>query len=125
VKARNVYVLPGSPAYFRKAAKAALATLETRGHLYSDSLEVELDEFTLAAPLEAEARRWRDAVTIGSYPQLQGPRPRTRLDFVARSPEALAQAKAAVLDALPAEARPGPAAHVRAALDILEQCYAK
>ncbi|XP_011496706.1 PREDICTED: FAD synthase-like [Ceratosolen solmsi marchali] len=125
VKARNVFVLPGSPRYFRRAAEAALATLESGGQLYTESLEIELDEFALAEPLETEARRWRDTVTIGSYPQRHGPRPRTRLDFVARCPEALAQAKASVIEALPEEARPGPTVHLRAALDVLEQCYAK
>ncbi|KAJ8683224.1 hypothetical protein QAD02_019016 [Eretmocerus hayati] len=71
VKVRNVYILPGSPRYFRSSVDAIINGnhLEHGTTLHRDTLELLLDEFSFVKELDEVAKRWHGLVNIGSYPQ--------------------------------------------------------
>lgn len=135
VKAQNVYVLPGSPRYFRPAVDKIVSGLEARQPPHRDTLELRLDEFSFVAVLDEKAKRWQGSVEIGSYPQSGT---KTLITLEGASLEAVANAKKDILAALPevtmsfnveAARKVYDSAkdleHVAGAFEILEKCYDK
>ncbi|XP_058797456.1 FAD synthase-like isoform X2 [Phymastichus coffea] len=138
---QNVYVLPGSPCYFRPAVDQIIPSLERGQPLHTDHADVEADELSIVPVLDEEAKRWTGVVSIGSYPQ-PGKRTRTRITFESRDKEALDRAKKDMEDKLADsvgerqeraafnvddakkvyESR-GECPHVRRAFEALEECY--
>ncbi|XP_014211826.1 FAD synthase [Copidosoma floridanum] len=144
VRARNVYVLPGSPCYFRSAVDRIVPLLESGSPIRTGFLDIELDEFGLVELLDRQAERWRARVKIGSYPQptlSPGAPPRTLISLESHSREDIARAKADIVAMLPkdtrvvvrfdeevAEAVYGDrkhSEHLHRAFSVVEECYDK
>ncbi|XP_015608080.1 FAD synthase [Cephus cinctus] len=140
VKAVNVYILPGSPNYFEAAVSVIIPQLQKTTPLHNDFLDLPFGEFTIVNLLDSLANKWKDIVAIGSYPQ-SGERPSTRITFEG-NPKDVKMAKTEFLKSLDrvnniannkltfeqAEAVIASGKelhHVKAALDIIEQCYNK
>ncbi|XP_003424585.1 FAD synthase [Nasonia vitripennis] len=133
IKANNVYILPGSPRYFRAGVDAIVPGLETGRRLHCEHVDVWLDEFEIVAVLEEQALRWRGVVSIGSYPQVQ--KRKTRITLEAENKEALVKVKKEILQMLPIGFDRAKAEevyrsreefeHVRKAFDVLEECYSR
>lgn len=71
VKVGNIYVLPGSPKYFKPAVDTIMSKLEGSIPSYFDYIDLDSDELSLVKILDEQAQHWRDKVNIGSYPQTE------------------------------------------------------
>ncbi|KZC11319.1 FAD synthase [Dufourea novaeangliae] len=139
IKAKNVYVLPGSPKYFEPAVDVIVPKLKHGTPVHFEYIDVNLDELSIVETLDEHAKRWKDKVLIGSYPQT-APEPCTRITFEGETEHVL-EAKVELLYSLPGQklqtlengftdyhARTvikaaDDEAHVKSALDILQECY--
>ncbi|CAK9801444.1 FAD synthase [Anthophora quadrimaculata] len=70
VKTKNVYVLPGSPKYFELAIDVIVPQLKGSTPLHIEHIDINLNELSIVKILDKHAVRWRDKVSIGSYPQM-------------------------------------------------------
>lgn len=133
IKANNVYILPGSPRYFRAGVDVIVPGLETGRRLHCEHVDVRLDEFEIVTVLEEQALCWRGVVSIGSYPQVQ--KRKTRITLEAENKEALVKVKREILQMLPVGFNMANAEevygsreefeHVRKAFEVLEECYGR
>ncbi|KAI4491686.1 hypothetical protein M0804_003078 [Polistes exclamans] len=69
IKTSNIYILPGSPKYFKPAVDTIMPKLSKGNPLYFDYVDIESDELSLVKILDEQVRRWEGKVNIGSYPQ--------------------------------------------------------
>ena len=140
IKVRNVYVLPGSPIYFRPAADQIVGQLKRGRPLHSATIDVNLDELALLeAGLDKKAQHWQGTVTIGSYPQSGFPTSRTRLTVEGHNKATVKKAKQDLESMLPKDAIVGKTfdlnmakklyqaaeddRHVKNAFEVLKRCY--
>lgn len=137
VKAKNVYVLPGSPKYFQPAVDVILRQLKGDSPMHFEEVDVDLKELAIVKILDEHAKRWKGRVNVGSYPQAEE---FTRITLEGNKEDVL-EAKAQLLYSLPiqkirnlengfsihhARSILGPAenqSHVETSLNILRQCY--
>jgi len=92
INIKNVYMLPGSPKYFKPAANAIISRLKGCASLQFECIDIELNELLIVDILDNQAKRWNDKVKIGSYPQLELEKPFTRI-ILEGSAETVAEAK--------------------------------
>lgn len=141
ISVNNVYVLPGSPKYFQPAVDTIIPRLNKCVRLSLEYIDIELNELSIVNILDKQAQRWSGKVKIGSYPQSE-PRFRTRITLEGAQ-EAVAEAKEEFLYYLPIQKiinlghgfgrlqmnaileDSKSEAHVRNAVDILNECYEK
>ncbi|EZA56360.1 hypothetical protein DMN91_010350 [Ooceraea biroi] len=141
ISVKNVYVLPGSPKYFEPAVDAIIPRLDGCTPLSHEHIDIELNELSIVNILDKQAERWKGKVKIGSYPQSE-PRSYTRITLEGAR-EAVAEAKEEFLYYLPMQKIMNlefgfgkfqmnavledskNEAHVKNALDILNECYDK
>ncbi|KAI4492031.1 hypothetical protein M0802_010156 [Mischocyttarus mexicanus] len=69
IKTSNIYILPGSPKYFKPAVDTIMPKLSKGNPLHFDYVDIESDELSLVNILDEQARCWKGKVNIGSYPQ--------------------------------------------------------
>ncbi|XP_029052450.1 FAD synthase-like isoform X3 [Osmia bicornis bicornis] len=139
VKAKNVYILPGSPKYFELAVEVIVPQLRGRTPLHFEQIDINLNELSIVNILDEQAEHWKEKVNIGSYPQ-PAPECFTRITLEGKKEDVLA-AKAELLYKLPiqkilnlnsgfspyharmvfedAENQP----HIYSALEVLQDCY--
>lgn len=139
VKANNVYVLPGSPKYFEPAVDVIVPRLNAATPMHFEYIDIDTNELSIVKILEEHAKRWKDKVSIGSYPQ-KTPEPFTRITLEGSKDDVL-QAKGELFYFLPIQKvrnlergfsdyqvksifEDGESlAHVKSALNIVIQCY--
>ncbi|XP_076661755.1 FAD synthase [Halictus rubicundus] len=141
IKAKNVYVLPGSPKYFEPAVDTIVPQLKRGTPLYLEFIDVNLNELSIVNILDEHANRWKNKVNIGSYPQTI-PDNYTRITLEGEKKLVL-EVKGELLSSLPVQkirnlengftdyqarivfedANNEP--HLKCALDILQECYDK
>lgn len=95
----NVFVMAGVPAILQAMMDEVVKMLPAARPLVSETIEAHVPEGDVAAPA-AEVQAAHPLVRIGSYPYHDGKRFTTRLVLRSRDAAALAQAKAAMQDAL-------------------------
>jgi len=95
----NVIVMAGVPAIMRAMLDEVAPTLKTGEPILSETVRADAKEGDVATPLAA-VQRAHPEVAIGSYPFMDGARFNTNLVIRSRKPEALAAAKAAVIEML-------------------------
>ncbi|XP_077258576.1 FAD synthase isoform X2 [Temnothorax americanus] len=140
INVKNVYVLPGSPKYFKPAANTIISRLKGCTPLQFEYIDIELNELSIVDILDKQAKRWDGKVKIGSYPQLELEIPFTRINLEG-SEETVAKAKEELLYYLPIQKvinlkhkfscfqrnivleNSKNEAHIKCALDILNECY--
>ncbi|XP_071573166.1 FAD synthase isoform X2 [Temnothorax nylanderi] len=140
INVKNVYVLPGSPKYFKPAANTIISRLKGCTPLQFEYIDIELNELSIVDILGKQAKRWDGKVKIGSYPQLELEIPFTRITLEG-SEETVAKAKEELLYYLPIQKvmnlkhkfscfqmnivleNSKNEAHIKCALDILNECY--
>ncbi|XP_012537045.2 FAD synthase isoform X1 [Monomorium pharaonis] len=140
ISVKNVYVLPGSPKYFKPATDAIISRLKGCTPLYYEYIDIELNELLIVNILDKQAKRWNGKVKIGSYPQLELAKPFTRI-VLEGSEEIVAEAKEELLYYLPIQKIKNlkhkfsyfqmnvvlesskSEIHIKCALDILNECY--
>ncbi|TGZ34746.1 hypothetical protein DBV15_10816, partial [Temnothorax longispinosus] len=140
INVKNVYVLPGSPKYFKPAANTIISRLKGCTPLQFEYIDIELNELSIVDILDKQAKRWDGKVKIGSYPQLELKIPFTRITLEG-SEETVAKAKEEFLYYLPIQKvmnlkhkfscfqmnivleNSKNEAHIKCALDILNECY--
>jgi len=136
--------LPGSPKYFEPAVDTLISRLNKCIPLNFEYIDIELDELSIVNIIDKQVKRWDNKVKIGSYPQ-QEPRSvksYTRITLEG-SQEAVAEAREEFLYFLPIQKimdlkngfgcfqmnaileNSKNEAHVKNALDILNECYDK
>lgn len=140
ISVKNVYVLPGSPKYFKLAADTIISCLKGCTPLHFEYIDIELNELSIVNILDKQTERWNGKVKIGSYPQLELQTPFTRI-ILEGSEETVAEAKEELLYYLPIQkimnlkhkfscfqmnvilesSKSEP--HIKCALDILNECY--
>lgn len=136
---KNVYILPGSPKYFEPAADTIIPRLKACASLYSEHVDIKLNELSIVNILDRQAKRWDGKVKIGSYPQWE-PQIFTKI-ILEGSKETVAEARDELLYYLPAQKIINPThkfssfqmnailengkneTHVKYALDILNECF--
>ncbi|XP_033350134.1 FAD synthase-like isoform X3 [Bombus vosnesenskii] len=139
IKAKNVYMLPGSPTYFEAAVNVIIPQLKGDTSLHFEEIDINLNELSLVRILDEHAEYWKDKVNIGSYPQ-RTPECFTRITLEGRKEDVL-EAKGKLLYSLPIQKirnlKNGFSyyhaktvledteneVHIKYAVDILEQCY--
>lgn len=99
----NVYVLPGIPDIFRRQVDHLLATFDGTP-VTTNVAFLDLDEGDLTRPLTELAEAYAGLVAFGSYPVLGITEYRVKVTLDSRDADALAQATAALLECLPADA---------------------
>lgn len=99
----NVYVLPGIPEIFRRQVDHLLDTFEGIP-VTTNVAFLALDEGDLTQPLTALAEAYEGRVAFGSYPVLGVSEYSVKVTLDSRDADALAQATAALLERLPADA---------------------
>lgn len=130
--------MPGSPLYFSQAVDVIVPQLSVGVLLYTDYIDVNLEELAFVDILDDFAKRWENQVSIGSYPQTEA-QPVTRITFegnqlaVQKIKEELQSAlmfreislsrQFTLGDAQAVRASGENQPHVKSALDILERCY--
>nr|XP_012143208.1 PREDICTED: FAD synthase-like isoform X2 [Megachile rotundata] len=139
VKAKNVYILPGSPKYFEGAIDVIISQLKGNIPLHIEEIDINLNELSIVKILDKHAEHWKGKVNIGSYPQT-APECFTRISLEGKKEDVL-KAKVELLYNLPiqkirqlddkfsyyhakmvfedAENQP----HIKNALNILQKCY--
>ncbi|KAK2588693.1 hypothetical protein KPH14_001586 [Odynerus spinipes] len=144
IKVQNIYILPGSPKYFRPAIDTIMPTLKGNEIPYFDYIDLDSDELSLVKILDEQAERWKDKVNIGSYPQVDpiSSSPFVRITFDGLKDDVV-ETKEELLSRLPVhiirkckekfsieQARlviedSKNEEHVQSALNVLKQCYDK
>ncbi|XP_011641569.1 FAD synthase-like isoform X3 [Pogonomyrmex barbatus] len=137
---KNVYMLPGSPKYFKPATDTIISRLKGCVPLHFEYIDIELNELALINILDKQIKRLNDKVKIGSYPQLESQTPFTRITLEGTK-ETVAEAKEQLLYVLPIQKiinlkhkfsrfqmnvileNSKNEAHVKCSLDILNECY--
>ncbi|XP_011688058.1 PREDICTED: FAD synthase-like [Wasmannia auropunctata] len=140
INVKNVYVLPGSPKYFKPAADTIISRLKGCTPLHFEYIDIELNELAIVNILDKQAKQWNGKVKIGSYPQLELQTPFTRITLEG-SKETIAEAKEELLYYLPIQKimnlkhkfscfqmnmileSSKSEMHIKCALDILNECY--
>ncbi|CAL7943682.1 unnamed protein product [Xylocopa violacea] len=139
VKAKNVYILPGSPKYFEHSVDVIVPQLQGDTPLHFDQIDINLNELSIVKILDEHVERWKSKVSIGSYPQA-APKCFTRITLEGKEEDVL-EAKGELFYSLPIQkirnlengfstyhARmvfkdAENQVHIKYALDILQQCY--
>lgn len=140
ISVKNVYVLPGSPKYFKPASDAIISRLKGCTPLYLEHIDIQLSELAIIDILDKQAKRWDGKVKIGSYPQLELQTPFTTITLEG-SKETVVEAKEELLYNLPIQKimnlkhkfsrfqmnvvleNSKNEVHIKCALDILNECY--
>ncbi|XP_033220343.1 FAD synthase-like isoform X2 [Belonocnema kinseyi] len=138
IKVQNVYILPGSPKYFKPAVDKIISDLEGGVPLYMDHLDTSLSELKIVKALDSFAEHWKGRVNIGSYPQQIGAKSSTRITFEGCKEDVLKlkeefrksfpenrfhDSKFDLWSAKRVLSKGQEQPHVKRALDILEECY--
>lgn len=139
IKAKNVYMLPGSPTYFEIAVDVIIPQLKGDTPLHLEEIDINLNELSIVRILDEHAEYWKDKVNIGSYPQRTS-ECFTRITLEGRKEDVL-EAKGKLLYSLPIQKirnlKNGFSyyhaktvledieneVHIKYAVDILQQCY--
>ncbi|KYN05974.1 PREDICTED: FAD synthase-like isoform X1 [Cyphomyrmex costatus] len=137
---KNVYILPGSPKYFKPAADTIISRLKGCTPFHFEYIDIKLNELSIVNVLDKQAKRWDGKVKIGSYPQYELQTPFTRITLEG-SKETIAEAKEELLYYLPIQKiinlkhkfssfqmntvleNSKNEMHIKCALDILNDCY--
>ncbi|XP_018315307.1 FAD synthase isoform X1 [Mycetomoellerius zeteki] len=140
VNIKNVYVLPGSPKYFKPAADTIISRLKGCTPFHFEYIDIALDELSIVNVLDKQAKRWDGKVKIGSYPQYELQTPFTRITLEGFE-ETIAEAKEELLYHLPIQKiinlkhkfsnfqmnivleNSKSEMYIKCALDILNDCY--
>lgn len=142
IKISNIYVLPGSPKYFKPAVDTIMPKLRKGNPLHLDYIDIESDELSLVKILDEQAQRWKGKVNIGSYPQSESSSvdPLLRITFEGQEND-VTKAKKELISSIPINIvrnvkerfsvqqaelvinSGNSEEHVRSAIDILKQCY--
>ncbi|KAK1132182.1 hypothetical protein K0M31_016305 [Melipona bicolor] len=139
VKAKNVYILPGSPKYFELAVDMIIPQLKGNTPLHFEEIDINLNELSLVRILNEHAEYWKDRVNIGSYPQIT-PECFTKVTLEGKKEDVL-EAKGKLLYSLPIQKirnlKNGfnhyhvktvledteNEVHIKYAMDVLQRCY--
>lgn len=139
IKAKNVYVLPGSPKYFELAVDTIMPQLKGSTPSHFEYIDINLNELSIVKVLDDHARRWDNIISIGSYPQTT-PEQFTRITLEGTRTHVL-EAKGELLYSLPIQKIRNLSSgftsyhakkvfedgdsqeHVKSALTILQDCY--
>ena len=98
----NVWILPGVPKIFAMKMKVVAAELEQGTAFLSEAVYTTLDEGNLKPYLDAIVAR-HPGVDVGSYPQWDEPRYRTKVTFDAQSQAPIEAARDDFVASMPAE----------------------
>ncbi|XP_076169670.1 FAD synthase isoform X2 [Ptiloglossa arizonensis] len=141
ITVKNVFVLPGSPKYFEPAVDVIVSQLKGSSPLHFEYVDINLCEFSIVKILDEHSERWRNKVSIGSYPQTTD-ECLTRITLEGKEEHVL-ELKGELLYSLPIQkiqnlengftnyhARrvledADNQAHVKCALQIVQECYKK
>ncbi|XP_018051324.1 PREDICTED: FAD synthase-like [Atta colombica] len=140
INIKNVYVLPGSPKYFKPAADTIISRLKGCTPFHFEHIDIALNELSIVNVLDKQAKRWDGKIKIGSYPQYELQTPFTRITLEGPK-ETIAEAKEELLYHLPIQKiinlkhkfsnfqmnivleNSKSEKHIKCALDILNDCY--
>ncbi|XP_018359131.1 PREDICTED: FAD synthase-like isoform X2 [Trachymyrmex cornetzi] len=140
INIKNVYVLPGSPKYFKPAADTIISRLKGCTPFHFEYIDIALNELSIVNVLDKQAKRWDGKIKIGSYPQYELQIPFTRITLEGPE-ETIAKAKEELLYHLPIQKiinlkhkfsnfqmnivleNSKSEKHIKCALDVLNDCY--